>query len=127
MNIFDKFKKKPKSEELLKEELIAEMRAELSALSSYDRDDIFAVQERSESLDRLEDEMKLLNALKAEDLKKIDAKSETKKGIIPSVIGAIATIGSAIVLIVYEKDECITGSAAREFLRKIFNGFGKKN
>lgn len=79
MNIFDKFKKKPKSEELLKEELIAEMRAELAALSSYDRDDIFAVQERSESLDRLEDEMKLLNALKAEDLKKIDAKSETKK------------------------------------------------
>lgn len=129
MSFFDKFKKKakePTAEELLKEELIAEMRNELDAMSALDRDDIFAVQERNEHLDRLETEVKLLNSIKAEDFKKAEAATEVKKGIIPAIIGAGATIVSAIALMIFEKEECITGSTAKEFLRKIFSGF-KKN
>lgn len=129
MSLFDKFKRKakePTSEELLKEELIAEMRNELDAMSALDRDDIFAVQERNEHLDRLETEVKLLNSIKAEDFKKVEAATEVKKGIIPAIIGAGATIVSAIALMIFEKEECITGSTAKEFLRKIFGGF-KKN
>lgn len=129
MSFFDKFKKKakePTAEELLKEELISEMRSEINALGNLDRDDVFDVQVRLEHLDRLETEVKLLNSLKAEDFKKVEAATEVKKGLIPAIIGAGATIISAIALMIFEKEECITGSTAKEFLRKIFSGF-KKN
>lgn len=129
MSLFDKFKRKakePTNEELLKEELIAEMRNEIDALSKLDRDDVFDVQVRLEHLERLESEVKILNSIKTEDFKKVEAKTEIKKGIIPSIIGAGATILSAIALMIFEKEECITGSSAKEFLRKIFGGF-KKN
>lgn len=129
MSFLDKFKRKakePTSEELLKEELIAEMRNEIDALSKLDRDDVFDVQVRLEHLERLESEVKILNSIKTEDFKKVEAKTEIKKGIIPSIIGAGATILSAIALMIFEKEECITGSSAKEFLRKIFGGF-KKN
>ena len=125
-----KFKKKtkePTAEELLKEELIAEMRTELKYMSKLDREDIFAVQERNEHLDRLETEVKLLNSVKCEDLKKSEANAEMKKGLVPAIVGAVATLTSAIVLIIFEKDECITGNAAKELLRKIFGGFRTKN
>ena len=127
MSFLDKFKKKPTNEELLKEELLTEMRQELGYMSQLDRDDVFAVQERNEHLSRLESEAKLLNSIKCEDLKKAEAKAEMKKGLVPAIVGAVATISSAIVLIIFEKDDCITGNAAKELLRKIFGGFRTKN
>ena len=127
MSVLDKFKKKPTNEELLKEELLTEMRQELDYMSQLDRDDVFAVQERNEHLSRLESEAKLLNSIKCEDLKKAEAKAEMKKGLVPAIVGAVATISSAIVLIIFEKDDCITGNAAKELLRKIFGGFRTKN
>ena len=127
MSFLDRFKKKPTNEELLKEELLTEMRQELDYMSQLDRDDVFAVQERNEHLSRLESEAKLLNSIKCEDLKKAEAKAEMKKGLVPAIVGAVATISSAIVLIIFEKDDCITGNAAKELLRKIFGGFRTKN
>ena len=126
MSFLDKFKRKKTDEELLKEELIAEMRNELNHMKDLGRGDVYDVQIRSEHLDRLDKEAKLLNGLKSEDLKKIESKTEARKGIVPAIIGAVATMASASILILFEKDECITGNAAKELLRKIFSGFNRK-